>query len=333
MKILIVKTHNLSDILLTGAALKALKAGFPEAHITFLTSEEYAAPARGLPAIDRVARIPVRRLLKNNPIAYVKSLRTVARDKYDIAVLFQRSDRLIKLLKRGGVGRIFAPVLPGEQDERLAGTVNWRPDADRYIAETYAELAIAAGGEDTGEGLSYEVDPTTKSVTELTKLTMGERYAAVYCSPERDIFGNAPLPPPDSDIFVSVIRELAREYGNNVVLMGYGEERKRIESIAERAGAGIVLAGELDRMEAARVIEGSGYVASTDAFALQLAVAFDKPGASIFTASDPRARLPEDTPIKVLAPALDCAPCYANRTFPGCTNRDEFGCVGGGGLR
>jgi ADP-heptose:LPS heptosyltransferase len=331
LKILAVKTHNLSDIMLIGSALKALKAGYPRANVTFLTSDGYAAPACGLPAIDRVARIPLRRLLRKNPVAYVKSLRTVARDKYDLAVLFQRSNRLIKLLKRGGVGRIYAILRPGEEDGRLAGNAEWRPDADHYVAEVYTELAMTAGGEDSGEGLSYEVDPATKSAAELTGLAAGERYALVYCSVERDIFGNAPLPPPDDGIFVDFIRELARKYGNNVVLLGYGGERGRIESIAERAGTGVVLAGRFDRMETARVVEGSDYIVSTDAFALQLAVAFGKPGTGIFTASNPRARLPENAPIEITAPALDCAPCYANRTFPGCNNEEEFACVGDGG--
>ncbi len=327
MKILAVKTHTFSDILLTSAALRALRAGYPDAHITFLTSREYAAPSRGLPGIDRVAQMPVRRLLKKNPIAYLKSLRTIARDKYDLAVLFQPAPYIIRLLERGGISSVFAPLPPGESGEGLAGWVPWKPDADEYIANVYTDLAIVAGGKNDGAGLSYEVDPAVKSTEELTGLSPGERYAVVFCSAEQDIFGRIPVPPPNAGLFSEVIRDLAGKYGDNILLLGYGSEKRRIEELAEKAGAGRSLAGKFDRMETARVVEGADYVVSTDAYPLHLAVAFGKPGPGIFTASNPKARLPKDSRIRAVAPGAECAPCFANRSFPGCSSEDKFACV------
>lgn len=327
MKILAVKTHTFSDILLTSAALRALRAGYSDSHITFLTSREYAAPSRGLPGIDRVAQIPIRRLLKRNPIAYLKSLRTVARDKYDITVLFQPGAYIMRLLKRGGIKNIFAPLPSGESAEGLAGYVPWEPDADKYIADVYTELAVVAGGKDERGGIGYEVDPAIKSTEDLTGLSPGERYAVVFCSAERDIFGRIPMPPPDIAVFNAIIRDLTGKYGGNILLLGYGSEKRRIEELAKGAGAGRSLAGKFDRMETARVIEGADYVVSTDAYPFHLAVAFGKPGLGIFTASNPKARLPNDCRIQVVKPDVKCAPCFANRSFPGCINEDRFACV------
>ena len=327
MKILAVKTHAFSDILLTSAALEALRSGYPEAHITFLTSREYASPARGLPGIDRVAQIPVRRLLKRNPIAFLKSLRTIARDKYDFAIMFQPASYIVRLLKRGGVERIYAPQLPGTDSEGLAGYVRPELDADEYIGDVYRELAVRAGGKDGGEGLEYRVDPATKSVVELTGLSPGDKFAAIYCSGERDIFGRMPLPPPDDAVFSAIIGETAKRYGGNVLLLGYGTDKRRIAALAEGTGIGRSLAGDFDRMETARVIEGADYVVSTDSYPLHLAAGFGKPGLGFFTGSNPRARLPEDSRIQVVKPTTTCAPCYANRSFPGCSGEDKFACV------
>ncbi len=327
MKILAVKTHTFSDILLTSAALRALRSGYPDAHITYLTSREYASPACGLPGIDRVAQIPVRRLLKKDPIAYLKSLRTVSRDRYDLAVLFQPAPLIIRLLRRSGVKDIFAPLPPGVNRERVTGQIPWKPDTNTYIADAYIELAVKAGGKHSGDSIEYEVDPNVKPIDQLTGLDPGEKYAVVFCSPERDIFGRIPLPPPNDGVFIEIIRDLWNRYGDRIILLGYGSDKHRVEEFSKVAGKGRSLAGKFDRIETARVIESADYVVSTDAYPLYLANAFGKPGIGIFTASNPIARLPEQNDIKVVKPTIECAPCYANRSFPGCTNEDKFTCV------
>src|SRR5260221_13567337 len=90
--ILLIRLRSMGDILLTLPAVHRVRENFPNAQITFLVSERFAALLEGFRDVDTVIAIDRARFNRTEPLAIIAEtlslLRQVRRGKFSLAVGF-----------------------------------------------------------------------------------------------------------------------------------------------------------------------------------------------------------------------------------------------------
>lgn len=91
-KILLIRWKSFGDVLFTLPAFRSVRASFPESHITYMTSREYAPLIEGFSGVDEIFTVD-RSRLKRFSFASLTELRSlwrgIAGGYYDLVVDFQ----------------------------------------------------------------------------------------------------------------------------------------------------------------------------------------------------------------------------------------------------
>ena len=92
-KILLIRWKSLGDVLFTLPAFRCVRANFPDSHITYMTSSEYAPLIEGFSGADEIFsidRTKLKRFWKGRGLAEVNNLwRGIIGARYDLVVDFQ----------------------------------------------------------------------------------------------------------------------------------------------------------------------------------------------------------------------------------------------------
>jgi ADP-heptose:LPS heptosyltransferase len=327
MSLLAIKTHAAGDLLLITPALRALRRPGEDVSLILLTGRSNAQVAQAIPTVDAYLFAQERHTSRRNPVDIFKLLRNVKHSGAEKAVLFQNSPRLARFARLAGIP-VYAPYDGPKPPRLLAGGVPWQPNAGKYVAENYVELAEAAGGVRDGLRLDFVIPDGVPSAHEITGLRGRKRYVVVAPSGGRNPREKVAAKFPPASFFGEIIDFVIGETGRPVVIVGGPGDAQRCAEVAARATKGPVvdLAGKTTVLECGRLIERAEYLITIDSLPMHVAVALRKPALALFGPTNPRALLPADGPVKAVAAELDCAPCYANSPFPTCRRRPRYEC-------
>lgn len=311
-RILCVRLDNAGDVLLTGPALRALRAALPHARIELLASRAGAAAATLLPWVDDVivARVPWQDAGGRLPVdpdreeAFIASLR---RRRYDAALIFtsfsQTSWPAAYALYLAGVpvriahaegfgGSVLThqvapsrtPVHEAERDLHLLEAIGIRV-ADRTLGLAIRDRARGDVGRLLGD----------ISGREFVLVAPGASCAARRWEPER--YGEAAA-------------LIGRRAGLDVVVAGTVGERRATEVIAW-ASMGLDLAGRTDMGELAALVERASLVVTGNSLVMHLADALRRPAVVLYSGTDlPEHWRPRSTAHVLLSRPVPCAPCH-----------------------
>jgi ADP-heptose:LPS heptosyltransferase len=327
VKLLAIKTHAAGDLLLVTPALRALRQGGNDGGLVLLTGRTNAEVAQAVPGIDAYLFVDEGPLLKKNALALFKLFRDIKKSGAEKAVIFQPSPRLTRFVSLAGIP-VYAPFVGPKPPRHLAGGAPWRPNADKYIAENYVEVAEAAGGVRDDVALDFVIPEGVPRASEITGLRGKRKYVALVPSGGQNPREKVPAKLPPVFFFGEIIDFILAETGRPVVVLGGPGDVQRCAAVAAKADKGPVVdvAGKTNVFECARVIENAAYVITIDTLPLHVAVALGKPTLALFGPTNPRALLPPDGPVVPVAPELECAPCYANSPFPRCKRPFKYEC-------
>jgi ADP-heptose:LPS heptosyltransferase len=145
--ILLVRLKSIGDVILTLPAVNVIRDNFPDAKITFLTSQENAVLPRGFRAVDEVITLDRAALRSRNPLQVVTEffglLRRLRAGKFDLAVDFQGYGETAWLTRITGAPQRWGLV--HRSGRSWAFTRRIEPDLNVHPAEWHRRLLQECG--------------------------------------------------------------------------------------------------------------------------------------------------------------------------------------------
>lgn len=312
-RLLVLRLDNLGDVVMTGPALRAIKASLPDVHLTLLASPGGAPAAALLPWVDEVrtwrvlwqdlGRLPFD---PTRELALVHDLRRGRHDAALILTSFSQSPHPAALVcALAGI-----PVRIGASRERgraLTFALPGAPDGLHQV-ERNLRLVEATGLPVRDRRLELRIpDPARHAARALLAahaLTGEYLLLSPFASCQARTF--------DPGRFARAARLVAERTGLAVVVCGAARDRARARPLADALGArGVDLVGQTDLPTYAALIAAARLVLTQNSSALHLADALAVPQLVMYAGTDLVDQwAPRVSPHRVLRRDVACSPCY-----------------------
>jgi len=309
-RILIVKLSSLGDVLHALPTLEALRALFPEGHITWLVEEVHAPVLAGHPALDELWPLPRLRLGNGRFLPDLresfKLARRVREQPFDLVIDLQgllKSAVWVALARSGqklGYDRT-------RELSYLALTERLAPyDPEAHAVWRYLNVARSLGA--AAERPRFRLGlPLPADLSHLLSLGPGQPLAVVH--------PGARWP---TKLWPAAhwarLADWLGEKGFRVVITGSSGDRALAEEIAAQTETSpLNLAGRTSLGELAAVLKQARVAVTTDTGPMHLAAALETPVAALFGPTAPWRTGPFGEGHEVVRLDLDCSPCFQRR--------------------
>ncbi len=307
MRVLVIQTAFLGDVVLTTPLLRELRRAQPRAEVTVVATPAGVDALRGLPWVDeRVAYD--KRGADRGVRGFLRLARRLRRARFDIGIAAQRSARTGLLLFLARVReRVGFEGAPG----RWAYTrrVPWR--ASEHATRRYLELARAVGGDPAGAEPRPELAVSDASRESVAKLLASRGISAgepILVVAPGSVWGTKRW---TVEGFADLLRG-ADSRGLRAVVVGSAGERRLCATIVESARARAVsIAGETSVADLAALVARARAVVANDSGPAHVASAVGTPVVTIFGPTVPAfGFVPWGERTRVVEhPSLSCRPC------------------------
>lgn len=310
MRVLIIKSSSLGDIVHALPAVRAFQAAQPEAAIDWLVERRWAPLLAGQALIDRLIAFDSHaiRAAPFSPAAYaglIKDAARLRRRRYDAVVDLQRLTKSAALLclVRADCRVGFAP---SSCREPLAALVLGKKARINYQTDPISEQYLAPLSLLAGRPLSLpppphlSIDPTAQAAVNswLMETTTGPYFVALLGGG----FSTKIWP---LSHWIDLLGRLATR--QPVILVGRTPaERQQIKAAQEAVG-GLTAAPALNLPQLAALLKGARLVVGPDTGPLHLAAAVGAPTVSFYGPTLARRNAPPGQPaIQSSAPCSGC---------------------------
>lgn len=286
-------------------ALRAVRAGFPDAEIVVLARPWVADLYEGERSINRVIPLEGAPGAREWKVKW-KTAGRLREESFNLAILFPNSFESAALLfaagipRRAGYARDGRGVLLTDPVEiPVAGEI---PRHERFY---YLEMLRRAGfirdigGDDAGIYLDGAEAARARGLglfgaRGLSGPVVGVSPGAAYGTAKRWL--------PER------FAQAARELGRTVAVFGSGAERSLCEEVARQAG-GVNLAGSTTLREFIDMTAACDVFLTNDSGAMHIAAALRVPSVTVFGPTDETATGPSGANAEIVREPVECAPC------------------------
>lgn len=307
-KILVIKLSSLGDVILSAAALRALREKFPLAKITLLTAEECKDTVLRCPYIDELLVCDFKNR-DSGVLGFLKFNRILQRNGFDMVIDLQnnRKSHLASFLS-GALDRY------GYDNGKLSFLLNHRiKNLDKFLAPVEHQFKIL-------KMLGIELK---ESRLELWPSAQDDRYidellSSHWLSTNQKLVGiniSASSRWQTKNWPVKQIAKLCEGLAHRdlrVIITGMEKDLKSTETLVS-LGKDIKFinaCGKTTINQLASLIKRCAVYISVDSAALHIASAMQIPFVALFGPTDYRRHLPPAQRYQVIQKALPCAPCY-----------------------
>ena len=317
VNVLCVRLDSMGDVLMTGPAMRALKASAPERRITLLTSSSGEAAGRLIPEIDEVivydapwVKVPAAAEASGPDLAMIDELRS---REFDGAVIFtvysQNPLPAALLCHLADIPLRLAHC--HENPYRLL--TDWLPDLEpsrftRHEVRRQLDLVAHIGCSTDDESLSMRVGPAARCLVRawLSGIGLDTARPWVVVHPG----ASAPSRRYPAEHFSQVVRDLVGDVGLQVVLAGDDSERALVQCIADAARVMTYsAAGLFDVEQLAALIDLAPILISNNTGPVHIAAAVGTPVVDLYALTNPQ-HTPWMVPSRVLSYDVPCRNCY-----------------------
>ncbi len=306
---LVVRLSSLGDVLFGLAVVERLKRAKPEARISFLVEDRFAAVPRAHRGVDEVIVFPRRRGLG----AVARHLAALRRRRFDAVIDLQgnaksalhlamlRGSRRIGFAPGAGAGREGSHLLV---DDTVVPPAAAHHRVDRFLS-LLAPLDILTHRENPAP---LVVDAAERAAAEAVA-AMPREGPLVVLHPGTSAFGTFKRWPPER--FAAVARSLAADRGALCLVSGGpGEEPLVAEVVEASSGAARALGPVPSLLALAAVLGEADLVVAADTGPLHLANRMGTPVLGLFGPKDPSRYGPAYEPSAVVRrDDVPCSPC------------------------
>jgi lipopolysaccharide heptosyltransferase II len=291
-RILIRAPNWLGDSVITVPAVRAIKAGRPDAHITIAAPEKIASVWRLIPEIDEVLSLEAGSLFS--------TVRTIRKQRpFDVAILFPNSLRTALEAWFAGIPRRVG--FAGHRRRWLLNQVvseELRRGPIQHQVYRYLRMAREIGGPQEAPEVRKFL-PRRKANGAPAKLGLcpGAEYGpAKRWLPER---------------FAEVALAIAEAHPIQWVLFGTSADRERGAAIEAALGAHCVnRIGQTTLDQLATELGECALLLTNDTGTMHLATLIGVPVVAVFGSTEPRLTGPLGNSHDVLRHQVECSPCF-----------------------
>ena len=286
MRVLIVKTSSLGDVVHMLPAVTDAKKLIPDITIDWVVEESFQVVPEWHPAVENVIPVAIRRWRRNlfsirifNEIRACRSI--LRKNEYDAIIDTQG---LIKsaVITKWGRGKKYGYDRNSAREPLSA----WGTDHQFFISRNLH--AIDRNRQLTARALGYDYNTLPLDYGITTNFTDQPQKWALEL-PKDYIVALHGTSRPDKEWPESNWIELAQalEERNLGILLPWGNEREfeRAKRIAEKTRATVL--PQMDLNQLARIISSARSVVGMDTGLMHIAAALGKPGVALYLASDP----------------------------------------------
>jgi len=322
MKILVVKTHAIGDLLLITPSIRELKKLYPESSISVLTGRWSAPVLEDNPYIDEVITFDDSIFFKKKWLKIVGLIKKLREKKFDKAFIFQPSLKVRLLIYLAGIKeRIGLSFL--DKDYFLTKSVYWDPNGSKYVGENYFDLVHRKEDLDYCLGMELFLTDSEREKTGKYLLNKGN-------TGKKKLIGIAPgggKNPRDDvsmkiwnkDRYVGLIENINKENEAEIILFGAKSDKEICNYIKSQLSFNVIdSCGEVDLRGLMGLIERCDLLVTNDSAPVHFGLALKVPIVVIFGPSNPYALLPEKGNYRAVISTAECSPCYSNAPFEGC---------------
>jgi heptosyltransferase-2 len=291
LRILIRSSNWLGDSIMSIPAVRAIKAGRPDAQVAVLTPENLAPIWKLVPEVDEI--IP----LKSKSLFH--AVRQIERaKKFDVAILFPNSLRsalevwLADVPRRVGYRGHFRKMLLNQVMREPR-----KPGPPVHHADRYLRIAEDCGAETQGAQLPVLTQTSTIKPQTVLGLCPGAEYGpAKRWLPER---------------FVEVAQAIAARGRAKWVLFGTARDVDLGEQIASALGDNCVnRVGQTTLQQLIDELQQCRMLLTNDTGTMHLAALLGVPAVSIFGSTEPALTGPLGKNHTVIRHHVVCSPCF-----------------------
>ena len=312
-RILVRCPNWVGDLVMATPALKAIRTGFPQAHITWLVKSHVKGIIEPLPLHDEIIEYDDPHDHRRTVGLLSCSLR-LRREKYDLAVVLPNSFSSALMVFLAGIKRrvgysreargfmLTDPLSPPRDGSRIVPIP---------MVEYYLKITDSLRCPRPSSLPELAVSPLTQQIAKdlLTRMGANEKRLLITLIPGA-AYGSSKCWKPE--YFAHVADHLIDKHPCHLLIApGPGEVRiaKDIEGMMHNKP--IILADPVVPLDVLMaVIRSSGLVISNDTGPRHFAVAFQKPVVVIMGPTDPRYTNLNLEKTVVLRENLDCSPCH-----------------------
>jgi heptosyltransferase I len=309
-RILIAKLSSFGDVLHALPTLEALRAAFPDTHITWLVEAAYAPLLSGHPALNEVWVAPRLRpsefLSGSNPAVLCRLLQQLRARPFDLVVDLQGLLKsavwvaLARSLRKVGYDRTrelsYLPL-----SERVPPF-----DPEAHAVKRYLNLAHYLGAPPAPPRFRLSLDAEA-DLAALVPAEAGRPLAVLHPGARWD----SKLWPPAS---WARVLEWLHGQGFQVAITGSAADAKLATDILGRSAApGLNLAGRTSLAQLAGLLRKTRLAVTTDTGAMHLAAALGTPVVALFGPTAPWRTGPFGDGHQVVRLDLACSPCFQRR--------------------
>jgi heptosyltransferase II len=289
-RILIRASNWLGDAVMSIPAVRAIKRGRPDAHVTVATPKRLAPVWKLVPEVDTIISLPRKSLFR--------AVRLIEREsKFDVAILFPNSLRaaleiwLADIPRRVGCRGHFRSALLNQivREPR-------KPGAPEHHAKRFLRMA-----EQLGAAAEQKTFNAQRSTLNAQPIKLGLCPGAEYGPAKRWL----------PERFIEVATAIAAEKKVQWILFGTAKDAPVGEQIVNGIGDSCVnrigqttLAQLIDELRACRLL------LTNDTGTMHLAALLGVPTVSIFGSTEPALTGPLGTGHVILRHHVECSPCF-----------------------
>jgi heptosyltransferase-2 len=287
-RILIRSSNWLGDAAMSVPAVRAIKAGRPDGHVTIATPEKLAAMWKIVPAVDEVISFSGKSVL-----AAVRALRRAG--DFDVAILFPNSFRsalevfLARIPRRVGFG--------GHGRGWLLNQCPLATPARGIAHQIYRFLELAST-----VGADVKLDfPAARPAENRSEMRFGLCPGAEYGPTKRWL----------PERFIEVAAQIATEFRARWILFGSAADRDVGATIADALGDQCVnQIGQTSLEQLIGQLRECDLLLTNDTGTMHLAALLRVPTVSIFGSTEPRKTGPLGAGHRILRHHVECSPCF-----------------------
>lgn len=300
-RILIRSSNWLGDAVMSVPAVRAVKNGRPDAHLTIAAPENLAALWKRVPEVDDIVALPSKSIL-----AAARLIRE--KPNFDVAVLFPNSLRSALEVFLGGV-----PRRAGVRGHRRRWLLNQWPRQRRLspgvVHQTYKYLELVSTlGADVRPELETEATPANTQLKSPrpNSLTADRQQFKFGLCPGAE-YGPAKRWPR----FAEVAQEIATRHPVQWVLFGTVRDGAVGQKVAETLGSKCVnRIGQTTLEELMVELRDCDLLLTNDTGTMHLANFLRVPTVSIFGSTEPRRTGPLGPGHRIYRHHVECSPCF-----------------------
>jgi lipopolysaccharide heptosyltransferase II len=301
-RILIRASNWLGDSVISVPAVRAIKTGRPDAHITIAAPKKIAAIWKLVPEVDEIIPLPNRGLF-----AAVRAIRRQPR--FDVAVVFPNSLRSALEVWLSGIPRRVG--YRGHSRKWLLNQIvpeNERVGPPEHQAFHYLRIAKNLGAEISGEFIASKKMPNAQRPTPNSQLSTLNSQLLVGLCPGAE-YGPAKRWLPER--FAEAATSIAMQRDVKWILFGTKKDAEIGEKICTTLGDHCVnRIGQTTIQQLIDELRECRLLLTNDTGTMHLASLLGVPVVAIFGSTEPRMTGPLGDGHVILRHQVECSPCF-----------------------